>query len=841
MIIKLILLSINFISSFYLMKIVDQVTLTTNLQKCFIYIYFSIIIYLLHYLFSKYIMAFINKKDLKKIIIISTICSIFVIFYKNIDLIPTETFITKISITTSTEKNADSNGKEVWILGININGKPIKLKDLDINGFNIKEDVLVAVADNEAGICNIYTNSNNNVDIKFGMHAWSGIVQIVSTNNSKKIDLFDEKESQFIYNIDPIIKEHSLQYIIFMLVISYIVITYCVFFLLSFIYLKLFRRDIKCFLTKVIIILLQFVVLTLYYEYYGKLYFTFQLYIFLLVVILGTSLVMINKSTIPSLISNEKNKRVSIVLLLSLYWGGVIFGKSLFNDLNIGLRTVSLYLLLSIALIPSSIALFKLIDEFRFKVTSGEVNRKRFNIIIFAILFIFLIFASYAFYPGIMTSDGIDQWIQAIGKTPIYDAHTPTHTLMIRLCSYIWKNPYIVVIVQIFSFSLVIERILTYFINKGLPIKLGYIIAFFIAISPNNIVMTSLISKNIAFTIIFLWVLYQLMILLQDKDAFMYTKSKVITFAFSLALLQLVRKNTFFAVYYIFVFLIIIAIKNYKTLKWRPLAIIVICILVVKFIEGPVYRHYKVEGNVDVSSGIKEPCYMAIGAILNNNLAISESDKEKLRKVLDLNLWKSRYNSYNYDIFSWSDPIPNKGILSNSEVLGVSLRLFKEYPLVMIKSRLDATDIIWNVVKPPYVDVSRYSIGLLIPEPLQRYVPELAKGEIYKGNDLFFNENKLTPYIVKYVDKSISNSITDLLFWRVGIYFGLSITIWLYSLYKKKDKLFIISSFGLSMMLSLLIALGWQIYQYVWFYNVFSIMLLLYIMVYDSKAANKCK
>lgn len=838
MIKKVLILFANLLSSFYLMKAVDQITLTTNLQRCLIFIYFLVTIYILDYFYYKWLAKHLNKNEKKLIILISLLGALFFVQYKGMDLIPKEYIDSQISITTSNEKNTNSNGNEVWILGINIDGNPIDLKSLEsISGFTEKEDsgALVAIGGEENGICNIDVKGNSNVDIIFGMHAWSGVVYINNLDKYEKLDLYDVNSSQYVYHIEPNINEMSNQYKVCMIVSSYIVISCIFIFALTFLFLKVFKIDIKYFSSKIIIGLFQVAIMTLYYEKYGKMYFAPLFFNLMTTLIVVISVVLIGKNIINNVIKGKKCGYLSLIMIISLYWSFALFGKSLFNDLNFNFQNIALFILISIVMIPIIVVIFYLLDKLQVKKNTHLIVRKNTTVVLFAILFIILLIASFALYPGVMTSDGADQWIQALGRTPIYDAHTPTHTLMIRFCAYIWKNPYMVILVQIFTFSLIIALLLNFLIKKGLPLILGYIIAFVIAISPSNIAMTSMMSKNIAFTIIFLWVLYQLLILLDNKEAFMFSLSRTVMFGISLALLQLVRKNTFTAVYFIFLLLIIIGIQNYKKFKWRPFTIIILCIILVKFIEGPIYKYYQVEGHVDVSSGVKEPCYMAINAVLSSGLEVSESDKEKLNQVLDLDLWKSRYNAYNYDIFSWSDPLPKKGALSNSEVIGISLRLMREYPIVMVKSRLDATDIIWNVVKPPYVNVSRYAIGSTIPESLREYLPELTHSEFYKGGDLYLKENKLTPYLVNYLEKTTKYTLTELVFWRVGLYFGLSITLLFYSLYRKKENLLIVCLFGLSMMLSLLIALGWQIYQYVWYYSLFTIVLLLYSFIYKTE------
>lgn len=826
---RILQLLVNLTASFYLMKVVDQTTLTTNLQRFFIYIYFVIFIYVLEQIYKKYFVNLIDKNEKRTILIISAVCAIILLLYKGESVIPKEYMDSQVVITTSNEKNVNSNGNEVWILSININGKSLDLKTLNSSGFTLKDTgELVGGIDNKIGQCTIEIEANNNVDIIFGMHAWSGIAEINSNNKIERKDLFDENGSQYIFHAKPAIKEKSLLYKTSMAAFGYVVICCSIIFILSFLYLKLFKSNIKNFSIKIITGIFQISVMKLYFDTYGKLYFNQQFFYALMALIITSSVIFIGENILNSIMRCKGKGNIVIILILSFYWSCALFGKSIFNDLDVSLKSISIFMLLSIVMIPIMILLYSLLDNLQIKDGTTTIVKKHNCTILFAIIFVVLLISSIAFYPGIMTTDGTDQWAQAIGRSPIYDAHTPTHTIILRLCSYIWKNPYMIILVQIFTFSLIMAKLLSFFINKGFSRKLGYLVAFLIAVSPNTIAMISLMSKNIAFTIIFLWVLYQLIILLDNKVGFMNSTFNMVIFSVSLALLQLVRKNTFIAVYFVFAFLFILGIKNYEILKWKPFAIIVLSILLVKFIEGPIYTYYNVEGHVDVSSGVKEPCYMAIGAILDNELEISESDKEKLSKVLDLDLWKERYNPYNYDIFSWSHPLPKKEALNNSEVLGISFRLFKEYPIVMAKSRLDATDIIWNVVKPPYVDVSRYSVGLYFTEEVQKLLPELARDDIYQNGDWYLPKNELTPYMIQYLEKSTEHTLGDLVFWRVGIYFGLSITLLLYSVYRKKRNLLIVSLFGLFMMSSLVIALGWQIYQYVWYYSIFAITQLLY-------------
>lgn len=235
----------NLSSSFYLMKCVDQITLTTNIQKVLVYIYFIIAISILNYLFNKTLASKCNKDEILKITVLASVCAISIILFKWDRLVPKDYVENTITVTTLEDKDNSSQGYETWILGIEIDGKAIDLQNMNsLQGFYYREGTgeLVANAQKEVGTLNLNVQAGSHVNIRLGKHSYSGMVEIKNNNKIEKINLFDEVGSDILYQIEPIVKNSSSIYNSIMLLISFVIICNLNIWILTYIYLKLLKQ-----------------------------------------------------------------------------------------------------------------------------------------------------------------------------------------------------------------------------------------------------------------------------------------------------------------------------------------------------------------------------------------------------------------------------------------------------------------------------------------------------------------------------------------------------------------------------------------------------------------------
>ena len=203
-IIKIILFSIM---SIYLSCVVNQITITTNIQFIFIFIYFFIAIMIMFKILRK---KFNNNTKVK---VISIICACFVLIIGYGKLIPYQSSSANIKIEILDKNNMMSEGNEVWINKIIVNGNSKEPVDF------LKQ---ATYYENKNG--SIYSDSNkgkeylefrvqkaHDIKLKLGAHQWSGMINLkVDKQNINTFDLYSKKNKEFIINIPTSIKEWDI-------------------------------------------------------------------------------------------------------------------------------------------------------------------------------------------------------------------------------------------------------------------------------------------------------------------------------------------------------------------------------------------------------------------------------------------------------------------------------------------------------------------------------------------------------------------------------------------------------------------------------------------------------
>jgi hypothetical protein len=105
-----------------------------------------------------------------------------------------------------------------------------------------------------------------------------------------------------------------------------------------------------------------------------------------------------------------------------------------------------------------------------------------------------------AFYPGIMTSDSIDQWNQML--TGSFNDHHPVfHTLTIWLLTRVALTPTTVAVAQILFLGYVTAKWFEFFENIGLSRWIIWISLFIFTLSPVNGTMVNTLWKDVPFSI----------------------------------------------------------------------------------------------------------------------------------------------------------------------------------------------------------------------------------------------------------------------------------------------------------------------------------------------------
>lgn len=462
----------------------------------------------------------------------------------------------------------------------------------------------------------------------------------------------------------------------------------------------------------------------------------------------------------------------------------------------------------------------------------------------FLLMAVPLLVMSLGYYPAAMSYDGVAQWSMVTGVDPIGDRHPAIHTLFLKACAQIAETPYMVVIVHILLFSLLWSSILKYLYQKGrIKETTLYIIAFVTVLFPNNYMMLILVSKNILYALVVLCTTY-LFIRLYADEKFLNCGT-IIFFGIDLAFLYLVRHNGFVGT--IMACGLLIGLAVYKLVKRKMIYCVKICVVVavmlgsIVAIKGPIYSHFGVIQN-RTSTYSAGPLAQAAGMYYLAEKDIPAEVKDTVDCIGTKEQWLKYYNPYNGDKLDWSELRDAIVSTDKGEMFKLYFTLLKNDPLLVIKARLHAIDILWNIVEPTenYKQYGAYNgrgDGVIwSPSYYVGRLPNLLKEEYDQGNGSYAKPNQITRLCGYLAKISYQKDICDSLFWRNGIY--LVILFWLFIIngLERYKKIVLAGLVPLATLGSLALAASWQIYEYYWFFPI-CVMLLALATVAEEDAS----
>ncbi len=531
-------------------------------------------------------------------------------------------------------------------------------------------------------------------------------------------------------------------------------------------------------------------------------------------------------------------------LVLHAYFVFVLIANRIFMTealMKFGVAEIGSFAVVTLALLPfGTILLFifdkcqKYIAKSKAEITHNQIKKVR--MVCFIITFSILILMTLGFYPALMARDSASHWIRAVGYDAwkIRDDTSGAYTILLRLCSKIWYSPYCMVMLQLFLFSFISARVLAYFCTKGIPVRITYVLSAVIAVLPNNFTTLSVIKTNPMYTILCIWVTYLLIKLIENPEKAGMSVGFIAEMGIALPCLYLCRHNSFLAVYVTCIILIFMFIKyamQHKKLKVNFLIPILLTIIIVKTVTGPIYTYFDVIRDAPKLSDTVYPLISPLAVAYNNGIELTEDTLEYMNRIRPLEYW-GNHNRYNGDTFYWSDPRLQFDQTSVTEIFKYYFKLFFSRPDIVIKDRLDAIESLWNVFpsmgEGAYNRRYRLGIDSLMPMELLpanwRNITELNQGS-YRHDTAFTT----IPYALCQLCET-SKTLDPLIF-RAGF----SIILVLYALYyacitgQKKKSIAAIPMLGT--LVTLILAVNFQIYQYFWVIHIVNWLLVFYFIL----------
>lgn len=716
-----------------------------------------------------------------------------------------------VTITSLDDRNPNCEGYEMGF-SLTANGMSVAPESND-NRWVKFGDGYLCTAPNQA--ITFKLNSLDENVIYFGYHKYAAIVRVDYLDNTEIVDLYSENErvekctlSQEYALINPFeVLFRAIVIGVVFLLLSLLVARFC----------NNIRMAISLCLSIFFLILFS-----------GSAQHQYQYYVFFAVSLFGSWHIYRNRGNYIQDYFRGKST-VVVVCFVSFYMAFALFGFDLFLsgvfwDLHV--KNIVSYLYFAAMSFPIVLLCLEGMERAKETILKKKMCEhkgkgcKGFQIKAFFVLAIPMIISCIIFYPANMTSDQVDQWIQALGYIPIADAHPAIHTIFLRLCSKIYPSPVTVTIIQALLLAFVISSILNKCYRKGISARILLGIAALFSVLPNTIAMITSITKNIMFAILLLWTIYLLMEAFDDPVHFFKSPIYIIQSLIVLPSVHLVRHNAFVILPIVALIFIYFTCRYFKSVHFRPIMLLLGVIVSVMVIKGPVYDMFDVVKSE--SGGVLLPPLTPYTVALKFDIELPEDILTFLEKILPKDEFIKRYSPYNSDVFSWSKPRPDYSSVTTVEGIKYYLKLLYWHPGIVIKDRLDGTNLCWDVFSHSGVRHDRYALGIwgsgsltdyMENEP-QTFIPERKVEEwVYRAGN-----SNVTRLMAKYIQIFNRFAFLNSVLWRNGLYLILMLITGVFALKHNIYRVLVYESIPFFILCTLILVVGWQIYQYYWFF-----------------------
>lgn len=738
----------------------------------------------------KYLAQLFKTEDQKKIIVLATVFSVLSL------IILADRYIDKydpvvVTITATGESNAVAKSSEVWLRNINVNNKNYDLKNNadDKSGWVLKDGVLCSYENQPNTIRFTFKNAKT-ADLDFGMHQWSGIITISYNDITEKVDLFSDRSDNDTYHYK--IKGTEIIYNSIGKKLFYYGVYESILFLL---YYAIF---IIAFRYKVILLPYSFLCLNVYMIIEQVAINGLQKAAVIMAILSAVFLcAYLNHSVMKKY---YRLKNICSVCMLSFYAAFAFIGDTLFLKIqyvDFNFLNMSMLLIFTVWLVPFFLSILCFIDIIKARpfmknfVCRPEKSIK-FFFVVFAIITVVWSIYLYAYRPGILTNDSVDQWGQALGELPLKN-HSPVfHTLLIRSLIYVENDPAFVIFVQA-VFGAAIAAAFIVFLHKT-GIKKSYLILFALIFSmfPTNAINVITLWKDIPYSFSLLWLTF----MLADSVELFNKRIHLFQLFLCIVCVSLFRHNG-----------LLVAILSAAFLLWHSRGIlrkkigvaVLISFMTIFVITGPVYKYLDVQ---PMDSWVRNILmHNDIEGVIYASGEIAPETEVFFTNIMPLEKHREMYSPYISNSYIYGPGLEYKAYVKIGQAtlidyLTMYIDTAVKNPLLMLQSRLLGTEVLWNVF------------------PDNRSYYGFSDGVIANMYGIHTEPNVLHDFIANYVNNISKSSILIALFMKTGVYVILLLLL-LLNVYSNGGSTLVFVPI-LTNIFSLFLSMPAQDYRYVW-------------------------
>ncbi|MGI9585677.1 MAG: DUF6020 family protein [Acidimicrobiia bacterium] len=240
-------------------------------------------------------------------------------------------------------------------------------------------------------------------------------------------------------------------------------------------------------------------------------------------------------------------------------------------------------------------------------------------------------------FPGIMSSDSIDQWNQAL-TFDFYSIHPITHTASLWAVSAVWESPGAVALVQVVLTAGLLALVSRRLVQLGVYQWLAIGSVWVIAMLPMTGAMTVTIWKDVPFSLAMLWVATELMLMARDRLTYWSTLAGPVRLGIGLGLMWALRANGILTAVAMFVVLLV----AFRT-HWQKLLISGAGLLIVGVaLPAVLLTALPVTQQTFEPAAVFMPDVAAV--FVHDPTALSEEDLELMAQIAPLEVWNNRYS-----------------------------------------------------------------------------------------------------------------------------------------------------------------------------------------------------
>jgi len=406
-----------------------------------------------------------------------------------------------------------------------------------------------------------------------------------------------------------------------------------------------------------------------------------------------------------------------------------------------------------------------------------------------------------AFNPCITSadSDSLYSLAHKVGSVSLENWHPPFYTILMSYLIKICDSISFIVIIQCLCFTILIVRIISYLISKGISVKTAIILYLIWGFAFNNTIQMISLWKDIPYMISILWLTFLICQYVIEHGS--VNKYWYIRIIIALIFTAFFRQNGILPA---FAVAIALSVSFIKKKKYIELTSVIAFVMIVVMINGPLYSHYSVK-NVP---GLK---YFALANdLLGTYYTIpdpSDELKDLAYEITDDNPDNYYFTSY-YTIYN-SDAL---GHYSVHEFLNLYLSTWYNHPVTVTSEFMKRNSVQWSILKPGG-EFQFYT----------NYLGEYTASEYYYPPRINL---MLTEMFTIYANTLTDNGFIFVFAWRTGIY-SLLLMLLAYILIRKNSVGILLAFVPIIFnSFALYAASGWTDYRYYWPTAVISVLLL---------------